>query len=145
MRNYILWKQFQFSGYVKKQNYRYWASANPQELHQRTLHSDKLTGVGSRLLGLLALTSLKTTKVHRLLWHRALCGILGNFCEPELHLLFSMVPTRLDNSPFGKAMNECSRRNASTTCRFSWRWYFMAWSLTWYLRLWLLFIGVSQM
>jgi hypothetical protein len=28
---------------VNKQNYRYWAAENPQELHQRPLRSDKLT------------------------------------------------------------------------------------------------------
>jgi hypothetical protein len=30
-------------GYMNKQNYRYWAAENPQELHQGPLHSDKLT------------------------------------------------------------------------------------------------------
>jgi hypothetical protein len=63
----MLWKQFQLPGYVKKQNYRYWASENPQEIHQRAVYSDKWTGVGSHLLGLLAIASLKTTKVQRLL------------------------------------------------------------------------------
>jgi hypothetical protein len=34
---------FHLSGYVNKQNYRYWAAENPQELNQRPLHSNKLT------------------------------------------------------------------------------------------------------
>ena len=34
---------FHLSGYVNKQNYRYWAPENPQELHQRPLHSERLT------------------------------------------------------------------------------------------------------
>jgi hypothetical protein len=34
---------FYLSGYVNKQNYRYWASANLHELHQRPLHSERLT------------------------------------------------------------------------------------------------------
>jgi len=31
------------SGYVNKRNYRYWAPKNPQQLHQRPLHSERLT------------------------------------------------------------------------------------------------------
>ena len=34
---------FHLSGYVNKQNYRYWAPENPQELHQCPLHSERLT------------------------------------------------------------------------------------------------------
>ena len=34
---------FHLSGYVNKQNYRYWALENPQGLHQRPLHSERLT------------------------------------------------------------------------------------------------------
>jgi len=31
------------SGMVNKQNFRYWSQKNPQELHQRPLHSPKVT------------------------------------------------------------------------------------------------------
>ena len=34
---------FHLSGYANKQNYSYWAPENPQELHQRPLHSERLT------------------------------------------------------------------------------------------------------
>lgn len=34
---------FHLSGYVNKQNMRYWAANNPRELHQRPLHSPKVT------------------------------------------------------------------------------------------------------
>jgi hypothetical protein len=34
---------FHLSDYVNKQNYRYWAPENPQQLHQRPLHSERLT------------------------------------------------------------------------------------------------------
>ena len=34
---------FHLSGYVNKQNYRYWADANPHQLHERPLHSEKVT------------------------------------------------------------------------------------------------------
>ena len=29
--------------YVNKQNFRYWADANPQQLHEKPLHSEKVT------------------------------------------------------------------------------------------------------
>jgi hypothetical protein len=41
--NTALMTNFLLSVYVKKQNCRYWAPTNSQELHQRPLHSDKLT------------------------------------------------------------------------------------------------------
>lgn len=34
---------FHLSGYVNKQNYRYWAPENPRELHQTPLHSQRVT------------------------------------------------------------------------------------------------------
>jgi len=34
---------FHLSGTVNKQNFRYWSEHNPQELHQRPLHSPKVT------------------------------------------------------------------------------------------------------
>jgi len=36
-------EHFHLSSYVKKQDYRYWAPENPQELHQLLLHSERLT------------------------------------------------------------------------------------------------------
>lgn len=34
---------FHLTGYVNKQNYRYWADRNPNEVHERPLHSSKVT------------------------------------------------------------------------------------------------------
>ena len=34
---------FHLNGTVNKQNFRYWASENPRELHQRPLYSPKVT------------------------------------------------------------------------------------------------------
>jgi hypothetical protein len=34
---------FHLSGFVNKQNFRYWSSTNPIELHERPLHSSKVT------------------------------------------------------------------------------------------------------
>ncbi|PNF14878.1 hypothetical protein B7P43_G05130 [Cryptotermes secundus] len=34
---------FHLSGYANKQNMRYWSGNNPRELHERPLHSDKVT------------------------------------------------------------------------------------------------------
>jgi len=34
---------FHLTGYVNKQNYRYWADSNPKEVHERPLHSSEVT------------------------------------------------------------------------------------------------------
>ena len=34
---------FYLTGYVNKQNYRYWTDSNPKEVHERPLHSSKVT------------------------------------------------------------------------------------------------------
>ena len=34
---------FHLSGFVNKQNFHYWSATNPTELHERPLHSSKVT------------------------------------------------------------------------------------------------------
>ena len=34
---------FHFSGFINKQNFRYWSATNPTELHERPLHNSKVT------------------------------------------------------------------------------------------------------
>jgi len=34
---------FHVSGFVNKQNFRYWSQANPRALHEKPLHSQKVT------------------------------------------------------------------------------------------------------
>ena len=34
---------FHLSGFVNKQNFRYWSESNPRELHERPLHSERVT------------------------------------------------------------------------------------------------------
>jgi hypothetical protein len=34
---------FHLSGCVNKQNFHYWAEENPQQIHQRPLHSGRVT------------------------------------------------------------------------------------------------------
>jgi len=51
---------FHLEGYINKQNCRFWAAENPQELHQTPLHAAKVSvGVAFRKWGSLVLTFLK--------------------------------------------------------------------------------------
>ena len=34
---------FHLSSFVNKQNFRYWSQSNPRELHERPLHSERVT------------------------------------------------------------------------------------------------------
>ena len=76
---------FHLSGYVKKQNYRYWAPENPQELHQRPLHSERFSGVGSHLLESLALNVFEDNEGATVtVTSERYVAMLRNFCELEL-------------------------------------------------------------
>jgi hypothetical protein len=34
---------FHLSGYINKQNFRYWSDNNPMQLHEKPFHSEKVT------------------------------------------------------------------------------------------------------
>jgi hypothetical protein len=72
---------------VNKKHYRYWAAENPQELHQRPLHSDKLTvwcGIASSgVLGPYFFEDNEGAAVT--VTSERYVEMLRNFCEPELH------------------------------------------------------------
>jgi hypothetical protein len=78
--------RFHLSGYVNKQNYRYRAPENPQELHQRPLHSEKLTvwcGIASfGVLGPYFFVDNEGAAVT--VTTGRYVAMLHNFCEPEL-------------------------------------------------------------
>ena len=77
---------FHLSGYMNKQNYRYWAPENPQELHQHALHSERLTvwcGIASfAVLGPYVFedNDYAATTVTS----KRYVAMLRNFYEPEL-------------------------------------------------------------
>jgi len=77
---------FHLSGYVNKQNYRYWAPENPQELHQHPLHSERLTvwcGIAS--FGVLGPYFFEDNEgVAITVTSERYVAMLRNFCEPEL-------------------------------------------------------------
>jgi len=113
---------FHLSGYVNKQNYGSWAPENPQGLHQRPLHSERLTvwcGIASfGVLGPYYFEDNEGSAVTVTSEHYV--AMLRNFCEPELRrrgidLSLVMVLARWSNSPNSKGINECSAGNVSTT------------------------------
>ena len=75
---------FHLSGYVNKQNYRYWALENPQD--HRPLHSERLTvwcGIASfGVLGPYFFEDNEGAAVTVASEHYV--AMLRNFCEPEL-------------------------------------------------------------
>ena len=77
---------FHLSGFVNKQNYHYWASENPQELHQRPLHSERLTvwcGIASfGVTGPYFFEDNEGAAVT--VTSERYVAMLRNFCEPEL-------------------------------------------------------------
>ena len=74
---------FHLSGYVNKENYRYWATENPQELHQRSLHNERLTvWCGITLFGVPVFEDNEGGAVT--VTSKRYVSMLRNFCEPEL-------------------------------------------------------------
>jgi len=76
---------FHLSGYVNKQNYRYWAHENPQQLHQRPLHSERLTvWCGITSFGVLGPYFFEDNKGAAVtVTSERFVALLRNFCEPE--------------------------------------------------------------
>ena len=115
---------FHLSGYVNKQNYRYWAPENPQELHQRPLHSDRSTvwcGIAS--FGVpWPLLLWRQQRCSHYCDIRALCGNASQLLWTRVtsswdRSLISMVSAR-SNSPHSRGINKCSAGNVSTTRHF---------------------------
>jgi len=79
-------EHFRLSGYVNKQNYRYWAPENPQEFHQRPLHSERLTvRCGTASFGVLGPYFFEENEGAAIIVTSKLyVAMLRNFCEPEL-------------------------------------------------------------
>jgi len=77
---------FHFSANVNKQNYRYWAPENPQDLYQRPLHSERLTilcGISS--FGVLDPYFFEDNEGAAVtVTSERYVAMLRNFCEPEL-------------------------------------------------------------
>jgi hypothetical protein len=63
---------FHLSGYVNSQNSRYWATENPNELHEQPLHDQKIgvwCGVSAtRIIGPIFFDSTVNTDVYLAIW-----------------------------------------------------------------------------
>ena len=120
---------FHLSGFVNKQNYRYWAPENPQELHQRPLHSERLTVcceiASFGVLGPYFLEDNEGSAVT--VTSERYVAMLRNFCDPELRrrgIDLSSVWFQQDGATAHTArasIDECSAGNVSTTRHFPWR------------------------
>ena len=82
---------FHLTGCVNKQNFRYWAAANPQKLHKRPLHSERVTvwcAVGE--LGVLGLTFSKMRMAVTITF-ACYIEMLENFLQAQLNELAADV------------------------------------------------------
>ena len=76
---------FHLDGYVNKQNCRFWAAENPRELHQRRLHTVKVSvWCGISKVGIVGPYFLKKGYSNS---DRALCEMLRNFLHSQLRSL----------------------------------------------------------
>jgi len=118
---------FHLSGYVNKQNYRYWAPENPQDLHQRPLHSEILTvWCGIATFGVLGPYLFEDNEGAAVtVTSECYVAMIRNFYEPKLRRrgidLSSIRFCKMRNSPNSKGINECSAGNVSTIRHFPWR------------------------
>ena len=141
---------FHVSGYVNKQNYRYWAPENPQEL---------ISVLPQRKIDCLLWDRIVWSSWHLLSWRQRRCNRhcdIRALCGNATQLLWtrvtsswdrspiSMVSARWSNNPHSKGINKCSAGNVSTTRHFPWQRCSMAGKFSRSLRLWLLFMRVSQ-
>lgn len=81
---------FNLSGTVNKQNFRYWSQKNPQELHQRPLHSPKVT-VWCAIFefGVWGPYFFEEDGVTATVTSNRYCVMLENFLRPKLNNLFN--------------------------------------------------------
>jgi len=124
------------------------------KIHNSTIsvlstEKDWLSAVGSLRLEFWPLLPWRQWRCNSYCDIRALCGNATQLLWTRVtsswdRSLISMVSARRSNSPHSKGTNKCSAGNVSTTRHFPWQRCSMAGKFTCSLRLWLLFMGVSQ-
>jgi hypothetical protein len=76
---------FHLDGSVNKQNCRYWAAENPRQLHQRPLHSPKVTvWCGVTKFGIVGPYFFEEDKTSLTVNSAHYVEMLNNFLLPEL-------------------------------------------------------------
>ena len=76
---------FHLNGFVNKQNCRFWAAENPQELHQRPLHSSKVTvWCGVSKVGIVGPYFFEEGETAVSVTSARFVNMLNNFLHPEL-------------------------------------------------------------
>lgn len=103
---------FHLNGVVNKQNCRFWASGNPREMHQRPLHSPKVTvlcGIGKcRIFGPFFFKEDGSTVTVN---SARYVNMFENFFKPELETRNQqegcVVSTRWGHCSYGQSFHEC--------------------------------------
>lgn len=86
---------FHVSGSVNKQNFRYWAEVNPRQLHQRPLHSPKVTvWCAVSKLGIIGPYFFEEDEKTVTVTSQRYLSMLKDFFEPKLNKLREEVNPR---------------------------------------------------
>lgn len=79
---------FHLSGYVNKQNYRYWSDVNPQQFHERPLHDEKVTvWCGVSIFGIIGPYFFEENNRNVTINSERYVNMLRVFLRPELRRL----------------------------------------------------------
>ena len=79
---------FHLDGYVNKQNCRFWAAENPRQLHQRPLHTAKVSvWCGISKVGIVGPYSFEEEWATVTVTSERYVEMLGNFLRPQLRSL----------------------------------------------------------
>ena len=139
-----------FCGNVTSQNCCYWATENPHDIHQKTLHSGKvIVWCGVASFGVISPYFFEdeagraVTKFSLLHWdalHISGTGVAETWCWKS----DSLVSPRWGNGSHCEDCNACPQRDVPSSLELTKREYWMACKITRSQRLRLLTLGIAQ-
>jgi len=138
---------FHLNGFVNKQNCRFWAAENPRELHQRPLHSSKVTvWCGVSKVGIVGPYFFEDCSfsdfgmLHRHVKQLPASRTPKAWGKHERNV----VPTGWCHSSHGESIDGSCSTHVPPTCDLPFRRCFLAPTFPWSIDLQLFFVGIPQ-